>query len=281
MEMNMNYREMKGEKKMKGNSGTIAILFFSLLLVICMMSQVQAAVNCANDVDCDGFTDTQESSTGITLADGSTFPACSGTTLTRDACLDPNTPDLFVILIKATDTGGAYSNIPATNPLGLVSAPKASGGLGLAVHIITPGQANSNRFVTSTQKAVRITESLDVSATDVLGAASTGTPNGLDAAVIYTERIKKHVTGVYAGVNQLPPAGFIDDYIRHTIAHEVGHMSGPLTTAYNSRYGGYHYQSGTNLILDQSVAYSVKGGTVTWKLGKTYSTADQSAIKLK
>ena len=248
----------------------VAVMGMSLLFV---RVPADAAVTCPTistaDPDGDGFTDQQECD-GITLANGSHFRGKSegvSQGLPRDQYLDPDTKDLFVILVPASP-----SKIPA-NPLEFVSNPQSQGGLGIAVHVIGPTQADSNRYVTTTQKAVRVTESLDVSNLNILGMSSCGTPNGLDLATVYTQRIENHVKSV----NPAASPDFIATYIKHTIAHEVGHMVGPLAPKYTANYGGYHYKTGTKVILDQSVYY--KGTTLY--IGTSYTSADQSGVKLK
>ncbi len=245
----------------------VVVVGLNLLLI---QAPAMAAVDCNNpsteaDADLDGFTDAQEC-IGITLYNGSLFLG-KDSGVNRADRLDPDTKDLFVILVYASPT-----KIPA-NPLEYVSAPQSQGGLGIALHVIVPEQADTNRLVTSTQKAVRVTESLDDSTTTPLGVTSCGTPNGLDLATVYTQRIINHVTSVNPSASQT----LKDTYIKHTIAHEVGHMVGPLAPTYNANYGGYHYKTGTNVILDQSVKYK---GT-TFYIGTTYTSADKSGIKLK
>ena len=105
------------------------------------------------DTDCDGFSDASESSGIVTLgSDPQTFPPCVGGEgpAARALCVDPNSPDLFVILARAGPT-----EIP-TNPLEFVSAPVSDGGLGIVTHELTPDQAAGDRQVTSVspQKAV-------------------------------------------------------------------------------------------------------------------------------
>ena len=87
-------------------------------------------------------------------------------------------------------------------------------------------------------------------------------------------------TGVYDTTSN--PA-LTQKYILHTIAHEVGHVLGPLAPTYNANYGGYHYQSGTNVIMDQSIYYTYSGSTnqTTFYIGTGYTATDQTSTKLK
>jgi hypothetical protein len=270
-------KEVIQMKKREGLRSWMYIIFMAVTLMglNMLLSQVpaQAAVDCATvtsssttDTDKDGFTDYQECN-GITLADGTSFPGKSSQAAIT-VRLDPDTRDLFVILVPATP-----SSFPA-NPLEFVSKPVSQGGLGLNVHVITPAQAPNRVVSPSTQKAVRVTESLDVSNPNLLGISSPGTPNGLDLATVYTQRIKNSFTSI---LGTTPSQDLIDLYIKHTIAHEIGHMVGPLAPTGSSSYGGYHYKSGTNVIMDQSVYYK---GT-TFYIGTTYTSTDQTKTKLK
>ena len=260
------------------------------LMLALPLTQARAQVNCATvtassstDSDQDGFTDFQECNGIVTLGTASrSFPPCTATS-DRTQCLDPNTKDLFVILVPPTSTS-LIPRDPQTGqpqPLTFVSAPQSAGGLGIAVHMLTPDQAGSDRSVTSAspQKAVRIAESLDPTG-NILGYCNYGTPNNLDRCTVFTQRIKNFVESVYASVGQTSPAGLIDDYIRHTFAHESGH-SLTLTTNYNSSFGGYHYQSGTDVIMEQAVTYTVKGGIVTFNISTGFTAPDRTGARLK
>ncbi len=131
-----------------------------------------------------------------------------------------------------------------------------------------------------------ISENLDVSNLDVLGFANYGTPNGLDYSTIYTQRIINFIDDVCASASQCQDSTGVErpelyaKYINHTIAHEAGHLM-QLTSSYNSRFGGYHYKSGTGVILDQSIKYTNKGGKVTWYIGTGYTSADRADVTLQ
>jgi hypothetical protein len=175
------------------------------------------------DTDKDGIPDSVEKSGGITLRDGKVIPPCQ-LGMDRHRCLDWQTPDLFVILARATGCPnpapicaapnvqgvcsplyGGRGNIPspstsssgppyvnsAYDPWELVEAHPLSGGLGITIHEITSTQVPSTRVVYSGtgQKALKITESLDTCGTDLLGYSNWGTPNTTGIAVLYTQRI--------------------------------------------------------------------------------------------
>jgi hypothetical protein len=255
-------------------------ILFGLMAVAALVLVTPPIQVWAQDADNDGFTDAQEKPPGIYLwGDGSPFPSCVGTGLPRDSCLDPASKDLFVIVVPAAST-----LIPA-NPLEFVSRDQTSGGLGIATHEIAQGQAGPDREIAGTQKAVRISESLDTSNDIILGISQYGTPNGPDLATVYTQRIKNHIMSVCgssfgtskcADNTGVSSQDLIDKYIKHTIAHEAAHML-TLTTTYNDRLGGHHYKTGTNVILDQSVYYK---GT-TFYIGTTFTSADKSGAALK
>jgi hypothetical protein len=231
------------------------------------------------DSDGDGFKDAEE---------------CNGIPVYHSAdlvFLNPNKQDLFVILVYATDLGLPKTNIPA-NPLEFVSNPIATGGLEFTTHLIPFDLSNPDRFVSSdpsiTQKAVRITEDLDANGI-VLGVANQGTPNGLDEASIFTERIKNHVQSTCAEADSAAnctdkATGFsgqdlIDLYIRHTIAHEIGHMT-MLAVDYTRRFGGFHYKAGSEVILEQAVKYTSKKGKVTFYISTKYAAPSQLGVQL-
>src|SRR5262249_6888797 len=151
--------------------------------------------------------------------------------------------------------------------------------LNLTVHQITPAQAAADRTVTtaSTQKAVKLSESLDTSGT-ILGFCQWGTPNSLDGCTVYTQRIQSFLAstcGTNAVVNVLGGASSVGEatlaYAIHVSIHETGHTTGGMTGVYNSSYGGNHYAAaalpgtgGKGTRMEQYVSYSTKGGKCTF-----------------
>lgn len=266
---------------------TMAIMGFSSFL--CPVPS-QAGVTCSPTMSttsvavADGFTDYQKCY-GFTMADGTQVFGQANCPGENAICLNTDTRDLFVILVPASP-----SHFPP-NPLQKVSNPVSQDGLGISVHLISSSQANSDRTVTagSTQKAVMITESLDTTTPNVLGFSNTGTPNGLDKSTIYTQRIKNFIqticetygTSSCADSTSVFGDALVQKYILHVINHEVGHVLGPLAPLYNASYGGYHYKSGTNVIMDQSVYYTSKKGKVTFYIGADYTASDQNSVKLE
>lgn len=270
----------------------VAVVALALAI---LSSHAQAQVTCpgtATDSDGDGFTDAQEC-TGITLSGGNTFPggtfidtcAAGVSAADRPNCVDPNSKDLFVILIRATP-----SLIPS-DPLKFISAPQAAGGLGIATHEIST--TRTDRLVTSvsSQLAARITESPDTNGTN-LGVSFQGM--ALDDGIVFTERIRSLVnsvcdatintcvdsaTGISATTTRPIPASdpLIQHFIRHTTAHEgCGHPC-DIAPEYNARFGGNHYKAGTVVVMEQNVTYSKKGTKVTWYISTTYPDLDKAA----
>jgi hypothetical protein len=269
---------MKKRQKINVKIGLKFLMVAAFVLAV-ISTQAWAQVDCAAspsnvaDHDGDGFTDLQECTDGgITLFSGVVVPT------------DPMVPDLFVILVPANP-----SNFPP-NPLQFVSDPINAGGLGIVTHEIPFAQANPDRFVSpeSQQKAVRITENLHPEGI-ILGYANQGTPNDLDAAIIYTEHIKSHVETVCAegtvycrdsATGASGPAAIIPIYIKHTIAHEIGHMT-DLAVDYNRRFGGYHYKAGSEVVMEQAVKYTSKKGKVTFYISTEYAEPSQLGVQLQ
>jgi hypothetical protein len=236
-------------------------------------------------------------------------------------CLDPDHPDLFVVLVS-----NPTSTLMPTNPLQYFTTAMGYNDpnnlKGMIIHQLNVTKAPLDRtvFSGSTQKAVMVTESRDITSWDVLGISNTGLPGGLDQTTIYTDRIKNAImkacgcTGTYSvaagapyyGLNCTAAIGstygttkcadstgvsdnvsssaynLTNKYIQHTIAHEIGHVLGPLAPNYDANYGGYHYMPGTNVIMDQSIyyTYSKSTNTTTFYIGVDFTATDKSAAHL-
>jgi hypothetical protein len=251
-------------------NGERAVQAWSLVGLLALLASATAmvpaaaqaqAVTCptpadpAGDPDGDGFTSAEECA-GIqnVLACQANVPPEF-----RPTCLDPNSKDIFIIVLAAPQG----SLIPA-DPLSLLPP------LGATVHQLSVDVPD--RRVGATQHALRITESLDPVGS-VVGQANYGTPNNLDEAVVFTQRIADHVNSVHAAAGAPVPAGLIDTYVKHTIAHELGHML-KLTTDYNARFGGHHYKSGSVVVMEQAVSYTSKGGTVRFNVSTNFAAPD-------
>src|SRR5688572_15048296 len=205
-----------GEKAM--SKERVTSLMYSILIVLAAMvlpamlaDQASAQGVCSepgNDSDADGFNDTQECSTGVTTAGIAplTFPPCVGGEA-RDICVDANSKDLFVIYKPAT-TGSLLLANNLQNPFNNVTvlgnniAATFTGlsALGITVHQITEANAATDRTISGTQKAIKITESLDANGT-ILGNCQWGTPQSLDGCVVFTQRILNFINSVCDSVN--------------------------------------------------------------------------------
>ena len=303
---------MKKGEGLKSWAHAVPILILAFTLAMLMVqAPAHGAVTCPSDPssdgalalknsdsDGDGFYDYDECY-GITLTDQQTLTCicgpvgCCGAVnpvpANRAIRFDPNTKDLFVILVTALELGGNHTNIPQPIPddyLSYLSNSLAQGGLAITPHVIKKTQATPDRLLNSTppqtQKAVRVTEILDTSIANLYGQSDgCGTPNGSDNSRVYTDTIKNFVNSVYGAAKAQPPAGLIDTYIKHTIAHEIAHSLGPLAPTYNAKFAGYHYKSGTKVEMDQSVYYTSKGSTVNFYIGTTFTSADQSGLWMK
>jgi hypothetical protein len=223
------------------------------------------------------------------MADLTVFPGYKNKgVLLRNQYLDPSTRDLFVIIVPS-----ANSLIPA-NPTATIA------NVGITAHEIPPSKAFPDRTVTSatTQKAVMITENSDGTLKDSsgnylpFGNSNYGTPNNLDGATVWTQRIKNYIYTVACPSPMADSSckdsvsgavgrdAVIAAYIRNTIPHEGGHVM-KLTTTSNSRYGGYHYVTGSNTVMEQSIVYKKSGGVVTFTIPSSYASGDATAAKLK
>ena len=140
---------------------------------------------------------------------------------------------------------------------------------------------NRNRQFGAAQKVVRLIESLDASKTTPIGSSSWGSPNGLNEAIIYTQRIVNFInttpgptgsqailyathtgtawgpyqsTFVVPGVATPQPitrAFIISKMMQFVFAHEAGGHDTKLTTAATTL--GFHDPTGTGGMLDSQV----------------------------
>ena len=242
------------------------VLSFALCLI-----NAQAQV----DSDNDGFSDLQENA-GITLFNGTSFLPCPAGALVTDPCVHPLTPDLFVILTPATP-----SLLPLS-PLSVLINLTQNFGL----HQISSGQTASDRTIAPAigpQKAVSVTESIDTNGLDWGRSPFQGTPNSAGVATVFTQRIKNAVANSYqqAGVvNSTRQQTDTNNCIMQVIAHETGHNTA-ITSAYNSRYGGYHYSTSSQVVMSQTATITTKPGKVTIICPNIYASPDASAFRLK
>jgi hypothetical protein len=143
---------------------------------------------------------------------------------------------------------------------------------------------NRNRQFGVQQKVVRIIESLDVSKTTPIGSSSWGSPNGLNEAIIYTQRIVNFInttaptnetrihysthTGagwapyvntftVGGAVQAINRAFIISKMMQFVFAHEAGGHDTKLTAAASAL--GFHDAIGTGGMLDSQVQIITAG----------------------
>ena len=291
-------------------TGILASAIVLALALIIVPKQAMAAtlatcpspgtVDSGLDTDRDGFTDMQECS-GITLIDGNRLPNGQLTILPcipgvtgpeRSNCVDLNSRDAFVLVTRATLT-----KIPS-NPYVFILGSQLAGGLGTTIHEISTSRTDRLVTISSKQLAAHLVESLQpaISSTDpLINDVDLGRSNQgmlLDYATVFTQRIADFVNSVcVAGITCVDsnvatngiatPQAVIDHYIRHTIAHELGGHVLTLAPVYNINFGGNHYQSGTYVVMEQSLKYTKKGTKVTWYISTTYTDPDRAAVKLQ
>jgi hypothetical protein len=313
---------------MKKTSEVKFILVFGLLALAALTFASFPIQAIAQDADGDGIPDSLEKpgGAGITLIGNQKFVPCTGTQgENRHKCVDWQTPDLFVILVRANGCPGtpptcSGSNVPlgscaplfnsgkrniplasdtwtsyaiaAYNPWALVEASKQDGGLGITIHEITASQVNSStRAIPGTsQKAVRLTESLNACGTDQLGSSTWGTPNTAGTATLYTQRIINKIDQECAAA----PSTCYDDldsskeirpalyhlYLQSLLVHELGHVMA-LTKLWTPDYGGPHEVSGSGKIMEQKpIVKAISGSSVKWYISTDYSGQCQSDFDL-
>jgi hypothetical protein len=218
----------------------------------------------------------------------------------REDCVDPNSKDVFIIYAPAT-TGSLLRALP--NPfavldyscvrvgvgswcgnLGVVRFTGLST-LGVTVHLLTTTQAATARLVTngSTQKALRVAESLDVSSADILGNCQWGLPTGLDGCVVYTGRAMNFINSKcnLAGDTTTDRNQVFLAYATFLVIHEAGHSLGGLAAKYDAAFGGYHYATTSGFVMSQAAQYDTLAGKCRWYIPSNWNvTLDGAGLKL-
>jgi hypothetical protein len=277
-------------RELERTARTLVAVAALLLLPLAAFGQ---AVSCPlatpdADFDSDGLSDWHECwglplLPGLSVVDPVTggmtdiVPSCFGNLFPRELCLRAEEADVFVMMVPAVPSG-----LPP-NLFEPISAPSAEGGLGVVAHQVFGDNPDGSRLVSpvTDQNAVQVTEFLDTEG-DVLGIANYGTPQNLDRARIYTQRIANFVA------SKCPPdpslcvtdrgasgiAAVTEELALWVANHEVGHTF-KLTAEFNKRFGGYHLKAGSDFMMEQFVTWneSKKTGKVTFCIPGTGSHA--------
>ena len=148
------------------------------------------------------------------------------------------------------------------------------------------------------QKVVRIIESLDVSKTTPIGSSSWGSPNGLNEAIIYTQRIVNFITGQTPVTSPATPIWYsthngqawgayspvdrnfiISRMMQFVFAHEgLGHDIKLTATATSL---GFHDPTLTGGMMDSQVQVSTAGDPagVKFQIPSIYLPGQVSAVQ--
>jgi len=244
------------------------------------------------DTDGDGFTDYEECNglaAGTQLNGDIHYITFGGACVTGVSCsaasdplkLDPTKRDLFVILKR--NPPNLIPNVPLSTLLNTYVT-----GLGVVVHELTvePANAPDREIVTransTLQKAVRITESAEI--TTDYGTGAWGTPNGNDRAIVYTQHISERITtecANYPGNLCIDSTGgvgkdqVIANYIKYVLSHETAHMN-KLAKSSDLALGGHHYaSSNSGTVMEQGITSGVSKGKLTYYLPTAFSATRQ------
>jgi hypothetical protein len=237
----------------------------------CTVDPCAAGGSSLFDCDQDGYSDDEECNGLSVPAAAFDFPSC--TAAPGPDCLDPTVPDVFLLFEKASpsnfDALGISDEEAFAAVTGATGLPQRLHILDPATTTLLPGQGG--RAVTARQSAFLLRESTS-SPTGCPMTASLGfTPGGGIApslnqgkeGIVYTERIINHVECVYVDGGADPGgADALQDkieMIQHTTAHELTHNQ-RLAPEDVSRFGGHHYKTGSNCVMDQAVTYTTRKG---------------------
>jgi hypothetical protein len=276
----------------------------------------------AADSDKDGFPDSRETA-GITLPTGlklaanglNYLPPC-GPNSDRKLCVDPNTPDVFVIITRATPSNLASWPYSTTDPdpLTILRTFTNSSGDSVVPHELVETGKPTDRLIADGQHAIRVTELLDTDLGGLGFSPTGGTPNteGGGDVVLYTERIKKEVDRLCSKANICDRNGCVThdvnicqdetgdvkvnvnngeslvplyyEYMQNVLAHESGHDT-LLAPPDSVGVSLYHWNPNTGWVMEQSIGSkgTLKGGivTVTLYISKAYHADSKAKFKLK
>jgi hypothetical protein len=246
------------------------------------------------DSDSDGFPDSVESGTntftfyggGIKWSNCSLVPA-----IPREGCVDPKKKDIFVAFPNAS----AFMPPKGTR---LAIFNKITSGDNTWAHDIPATYVNTSSKqvlsgLTSTQKAVFVSDNTVNDQSDILGITKVGTPNTTGGCTIYTQRIVWFLDTTCAGkrcVDNTTQAeyGSADNTFRNlfvgqVVAHELGHAVNLVTPADNVI--GPHYPAENKVVMSQYVYKEYPNGTggtdVKFYIPQAWTSNDRNLMKLK
>jgi len=234
------------------------------------------------DSDGDGLSDNLEN-TGFTLNSGFELWDGQGTVPgSSDGGLDPNKPDLFVIVRLASPSNFDSSRIEdyfefATNPVG-------SGGLGFNVWVLreASGRPPSDRqFSPAYQKAVLLIEDLDTAGT-IQGIAQYASIMVPDKGIarVYSQRVVDAIDAGCAGASVCEDASGADyssgelkfRFLQWVSIHEAMHVLFSLDNSLRNIEG--HHLTRGEYVMMPAVVYTEKRGTVTYHIPGKFSTTE-------
>jgi hypothetical protein len=309
-------KTMKWKEKFKESSG-VWLLGAVIGCLLVLPGQVWALTDCTisaaaicgapdnQDCDGDGFTNIQEC-LGFDPAAPDQFVPMPGfdSGLARLDRLDPAEWDVFIILEPASP-GSLLPAEPFRYVSNLHVTDTDTGGLGITMHQLSAADVGTlygapDRRMTESQLALIMYENSWTPYVDpgicafdigplgetyteddlIFGEAAFGSANDPGNMFVWTKSITDFVTCKYASKSATPPAGLIDDYIREVVGHEVGHHL-KLTQKYNARFGGHHLKTGSGVIMEQSVKYTVKGSKVTFYTTEHFSDLSEADAAIR
>jgi hypothetical protein len=297
-------RRRETMRTLRRNTAMGGVILLALAALVLAVFPGPALACTADDADCDGFTDSEESAgidlttpfdvaTDFTLLNpdgspnGDFIPSCTGGE-DPALCLDPTKEDLFVIV------NGSFNHQTPAELLRYVTSDMAGGGLDVRLHFLER-TAGSGRNVTANQKAITVTDDstpYDIGRKDpiLFGITTFGDPNGLDSTSVRTHTIRWYIVEKLCGSlhdNCKDSAGttgedLVRKLINYVASHEVGHdmKLGYVSSAFINLYNGNHYPPGEFKVMEQHATYTKKGSKVTFYLADKFHPNSQDNIVL-
>jgi hypothetical protein len=215
------------------------------------------------------------------------------------------------------DHFSSFSVVGSTETWKYCSQPNLANFAACPSPIVVPGgkapaadrQINAyRRFGASIQRGLRLTECLDNAATSPLGSGRWGSPNGLDEAVLYTQRVVDYIkgtigsrgptlwystfsNGAWIPLTNVKPDGtaigtavdanyVISKAVQYYLAMEIGHTI-KLTPTFSSKTT-YHFAAGTGDALDQAMRTVTSGSPsgIKFYIPSVYGNTDRGSVQL-